>query len=812
VWIKKLRRLFAVFFFYLSLFIVVFHQVVFGGMSFVRRDIQRYYYPVWDFVHRSLSHGLLPFWNPYSDFGAPLLANPQACVFYPFTLIFYFTDFTWGFNFYILLHLALASFFTFLWMKDNGVSESAALISGVAYGFNGYLLSAINLTISLCSVAYFPLVLLCYRRAVSHKGYLWKGTTSLALLLQYLAGDPTVFFTTIFVLLIFTFYKTAECFISRSGRPTATFFDLIKIVGVFFGLAAFQLFLFLEFLLHSVRTHVPFSEAMMWSVRFSDLPGIFVPFFTDFNMFFLNYQLRQSWLESYYSGASVLTLALIGVFLRRKYDARPLYHVLLALLGIALCLGRYSLVYPLLHWGVPFFKFVRYPVRFFFLFSFAAACLAGFGVDRACEQTTRVFHQSQRAIREAVILTLLAVIVIGFAFFLTPIIRKAESLAPTLINHLADFFFDKAHQTPRSVTPFYEFIDQFLFNLKRSLFFLALVLLGAYAALHLNVRRRIMVLFFAALVFSDLAMCSETEPLVRAAHFRKPPAVVEVLTKDQSLFRLLASPLTSEHQTYPTSLQTEAIHSELKSLLAPNLHLLYGIQVIFGYDSIYLNNESGIANALMKLKLPVAKKKSANDMSPKLLDWLNVKYALSPKPALWRGFKRIHEASYGNLFANETVMPRAFLVERAVVEQNREILLKKITASDFDPVKEIYLEENEAKVLSASVESRVGGREDVTIKDYSLNLVKMQASVSRKPWLFFSDAYYPGWQAWVDGKLTTIYEANNAFRAIYLEPGSHEIVWKYDPPLFKLGLLITFLTCAGLLLYYLKIVFWQPLL
>jgi len=561
-----------------------------------------------------------------------------------------------------------------------------------------------------------------------------------------------------------------------------------------------------------VRRHVPFSEAMMWSVRFSDLPGIFIPFFTDFNLFFLNYQLRQSWLQNYYSGASVLTLALVGVFLRQKHDARPLYHVLLALVGIALCMGQYSLIYPLLHRFIPFFKFVRYPVRFFFLFSFAVACLAGFGVDRVSNQAVSIFYQSKKIVRQALILTVSAAMVIFLTFFLPAITRKVEPIVPALVNTLDGFFFGKPYPLPYSVEPFYGFVDQFLFNLKRSLFFLVFILLGVHAALHLNVRRKIVVLFFAALIFSDLVMCSDIELLIRSANFRRPPDVVKVLAKDESLFRVLASPLTMAHQTYPTSLRSEAIHSEMKELLTPNMHLLYGIQEAFGYDSIYLSSETGIADVLLNIKLSLDKTKTNKENSPKLLDWLNLKYALSPKPELWKGFKKIHKAKYGNLFLNKTAMPRAFLAERAIVEQNREILLKKITSPDFDPVKVIYLEKNSAKISPIAVEDRAGLIEDVAIKDYSLNLVKMQVAVSKKPWLFFSDVYYPGWKARVDGKLTKIYQANYAFRAIYLEPGLHEVVWKYDPPLFKLGLLITFLTGVGLLLYYLKIVFWQPLL
>ena len=68
-----------------------------------------------------------------------------------------------------------------------------------------------------------------------------------------------------------------------------------------------------------------------------------------------------------------------------------------------------------------------------------------------------------------------------------------------------------------------------------------------------------------------------------------------------------------------------------------------------------------------------------------------------------------------------------------------------------------------------------------------------------RQWLFFSDTYYPGWHAWVDGKEEKIVKANIAFRAIPIGAGSHRVVWKYEPTWFKLGLAVSLLTALFLL-------------
>nr|WP_272908906.1 YfhO family protein [Nitrospina gracilis] len=42
--------------------------------------------------------------------------------------------------------------------------------------------------------------------------------------------------------------------------------------------------------------------------------------------------------------------------------------------------------------------------------------------------------------------------------------------------------------------------------------------------------------------------------------------------------------------------------------------------------------------------------------------------------------------------------------------------------------------------------------------------------------------YDPNWKAWVDGKETPIRKVPPNFQAIPLEPGRHEILFKYDSP------------------------------
>lgn len=65
--------------------------------------------------------------------------------------------------------------------------------------------------------------------------------------------------------------------------------------------------------------------------------------------------------------------------------------------------------------------------------------------------------------------------------------------------------------------------------------------------------------------------------------------------------------------------------------------------------------------------------------------------------------------------------------------------------------------------------------------------------------LLFTDADYPGWHAAVDGEKTSIYRANDAFKAILIPPGTHQVQFKFRPRTVYAGLGISGAT-LGLLL------------
>jgi uncharacterized membrane protein YfhO len=86
-------------------------------------------------------------------------------------------------------------------------------------------------------------------------------------------------------------------------------------------------------------------------------------------------------------------------------------------------------------------------------------------------------------------------------------------------------------------------------------------------------------------------------------------------------------------------------------------------------------------------------------------------------------------------------------------------------------------------------EKNVKGR--VRLLSYNSNKVSFECETQSNAFLYVSDAYYPGWKAYLDGKEARIYRANLAFRAIYIPRGTHTVLFVYRPLSFYVGCCLT---------------------
>ncbi len=68
--------------------------------------------------------------------------------------------------------------------------------------------------------------------------------------------------------------------------------------------------------------------------------------------------------------------------------------------------------------------------------------------------------------------------------------------------------------------------------------------------------------------------------------------------------------------------------------------------------------------------------------------------------------------------------------------------------------------------------------------EYSATSITLNVNVSSATYLFLADAYYPGWQATLNGEAVPVYRANVMFRAVPVPAGESTVTFEFVPTLW----------------------------
>lgn len=159
----------------------------------IQGDTVDLYYPLQKYFSERLLTRHLPFWTPYLSSGYPILSSPYMAAWYPLNWPFYLlgaTPFTMQLE--IALHAALACLgMYFLLMRILG-RRAAALFGSFAYGLSGYFTVYSAHVGAVAAAAWFPWLLLAYRRATEKEKLRSCALGAIAGAMMLLSGDPEV--------------------------------------------------------------------------------------------------------------------------------------------------------------------------------------------------------------------------------------------------------------------------------------------------------------------------------------------------------------------------------------------------------------------------------------------------------------------------------------------------------------------------------------------------------------------------------------------------------------------------------------------
>jgi uncharacterized membrane protein YfhO len=69
----------------------------------------------------------------------------------------------------------------------------------------------------------------------------------------------------------------------------------------------------------------------------------------------------------------------------------------------------------------------------------------------------------------------------------------------------------------------------------------------------------------------------------------------------------------------------------------------------------------------------------------------------------------------------------------------------------------------------------------VTIKNYEPNQLTYEVNSGKGGVVVFSEVYYPGWTATIDGEPAELGRVDYILRALNVKPGKHEVVLSFFP-------------------------------
>jgi hypothetical protein len=243
----------------------------------------------------------------------------------------------------------------------------------------------------------------------------------------------------------------------------------------------------------------------------------------------------------------------------------------------------------------------------------------------------------------------------------------------------------------------------------------------------------------------------------------------------------------------------------LRETVIPNLAMNEGLFSANNFDPLLVGHYEGLMREIdQRLPRQIDRDpgrpvdKGRLPVALRLLSLMNVKYILDygEIPGLNLIF-----ADGVKIYRNDAVLPRAYVVSQARVISDDQKLLAELLSQTFDARRTVLLRpaQSQESISYSSIPSYPLSLTSLS-PEYSPNAVKIKVSLDRDGCLVLSDTYYPGWRAYVDGEEREILRANYAFRAVSLESGQHTVLFKYNPPSFKMGLAISLATWVAIIL------------
>ena len=687
-------------------------------------------YPNCEITRQALSQGSLPWWKPYNLGGSPLIANGLIGFFYPPRLLFiWLFSTTTAAGLMFIGHFFAAGVLMSSLGRRIGLSGLASLFLGTTWMLGGFVTSMAELGDSLHPAAWVPGLLILTDQC--RKG--WRPAAWLAVATGgfMLSGHTQYIMNGLLTVL---FFGLAMMWQHRCG-----FGVLRAAVGAVLGLCL-ALPIYLPMAVHMLESARPILSAAFTKTVHQQFLSTVLPTFvwpelggspvTNFYFHRVPFGTYAFWDTMVYAGSATVVLALVGM-------TRPGLPRLAAVLALAVLILPATSVYSYFQ-VLPGLNRI-YTTRFLALFHFGLVICAAFGFD-----------DIQRFRRRAA-----GILAVGIGACGIAVMNFYLKAGMFLINNgLAQGGIRMPE--PEGSRPEYaqKVLEAFhaTYHWSNPSFVVPTVGLGLAAVLLLT-RKPIWLLLFAT--------------------------ALELL-----FFTFRWNPTVDKHLLYPRTSAIEFLeqHAGIDRVFTqggyfPNTLTPYKIHSVCGYDSGFFPRASAdylaalIPSDSRNYYFPHSVWTVGPNYDPDLLNLMGVRYIVVPKEDSLKGLPLVHESSV-RIYENPHRMPRTFLLTEPPAI---EILgHNPITPKD-----------------AAKLPSSIRGQAEIV--HYGYNKVVIRTNCKQAGWLVLTDAFAPGWAATVDGESLAVSRVLTMFRAVPVPAGEHEVVFGYEPPLIRPGLVVALL-------------------
>jgi hypothetical protein len=789
------------------LLIVLYHQVILGGMVFQPPD-RMTTLALQPFVQQALSQGIYPLWCPYVFSGMPSFASMLTVPMINIvdwsvrTVLQFILPRTFDPNFiFIYLNFLLLAATLYLLLRQQKISPLAASFSAIAVTLLPQFVAFVSFShnTKFLSVVLIPLIFYLTKKMFEERSLLYFCLTALAIGFQLFRAHVQVTYYTFLMLGIYLVFTAVARW--RENRSLKPFFVnaglLIGAIAAGLLLSSVIYLSVYEYQHYSIRgssenSGLDYDYASSWSFHPLEMVTFIIPSFMGFGgqtywgkMPFTDYPL--------YFGIGVLFLAGLALVLRR--DRKTWFFTILAIFALVVSFGKHlPVLYTPMFKLLPFFNKFRIPSMIHILLNFSMVVLAAYGLQALFDYRKQLEKMKKPAIAQSLrryLYIFLAVVGIFLLFMLF-----AKSFFIELIAE------SRARMQPAQRELAYNnaFLDSF-----KALIFIAITVFIVFQFLRFKLSRSflgvtLIILMVIDFWIIDFKIINPRPPASETAHF-SGNAAVDYMKKDKSQYRIFPV-LDNKGGNWYAHHLIESINGYSAAKLRIYQDFLeetgFASQDQYGLNPFIINfwNLSVQEGKLTpQMKPPQARNQNQIDFHNTVLDMLNVKYlVINYLPIPDPGYQRVqHQQPW--VFENVDVLPRAFFADTVQVMEGRETIFSYMKSGKFDPRQTAIVEKNPPFDILPSDSNRV------RLQDFGLHHIRLNAEVFSPTVMVLSEIYYPaGWRAFVDGVETPIYKTNYILRSVFLEPGNHTIEFIFKPKRLFLGIWISIATFLLLLI------------